>query len=470
MNVVKKRLFYSSLAVVVALSGLTSGCGSDSVVAPVADPAPTTVAAVVTAPAVPATTATLLYTSDAHYGIKRASTPFNYTFKGYSNAQQVNSAMVTVMNTMPSKTIPGDGGVKAGSVIGSIDYVVQGGDIANRMQNDPKNGYSNYVQSAYDSWKQFEAGFINTLRFPVLLFPGNHDVSNAIGYVKTMSRDGGVTPVAAGGLTNLDGSVMAFIYNMFVRAGTFDTSSKTAAQNSYTNATYQTASNKVYYSKDIVGVHFMFISMWPDLDAQAWMEADLAKISSTTPAIIFTHDEPTTENKHLTDKGGPTVFSTTNKFENLLVNVSEYDTTALGITADGVLATTTTVPYHTQGNMSTRAAQRTFVRFLQRHKNIVAYFHGNTNFNEFYTYTGPDNLISLPVFRVDSPMKGYYSGQDDATAAVPLAGAGYNTNLLSYHVISIDSVTKKMTVREYLWNTNSWGAKATDVDLTPRAL
>ncbi|HIJ95890.1 MAG TPA: hypothetical protein HPP94_09175 [Desulfuromonadales bacterium] len=447
----KRKFNVCSMVAVLALSfSALGGCGSDSTSAP---------AIQATAPA---TAATMLYTSDAHYGIKRAAA---YAFNGYSNAQQVNSAMVSVMNTMPTVVLPADGGVNAGAVINKVDYVVEGGDIANRMQSDPKNGYSTYVQSAYDSWKQFEAGYINTLKFPMLMLPGNHDVSNAVGYTKTMSRDGGITTAASGTFTNLDGSVMAFIYNMFVKAGTFNTSTKNAAQDSYSNTTYQTAANKIYYSKDIAGVHFMFISMWPDLDAQAWMEADLAKISSSTPAIIFTHDEPTTEGKHLTDKAGPTIFA--NKFENLLVNVSEYDTVALGTTADGVAATTVSVPFHTQGNMSTRAAQRTFVRFLQRHKNIVAYFHGNTNFNEFYTYTGPDNLVSLPVFRVDSPMKGYYTGQDDATVA-PTPGV-FDTNLLSYQVISIDTVASKMTVREYFWKTKAWGASST-ISLAPRAL
>lgn len=447
----KRKFNIGSLATALALSMFTlGGCGSDSTSTPTNQTSP------------PATTATLLYTSDAHYGIKRAAA---YAFNGYSNAQQVNSAMVTVMNTMPAVALPADGGVNAGTLINKVDYVVEGGDIANRMQADAKNGYSTYVQSAYDSWKQFEAGYINTLKFPMLILPGNHDVSNAVGYTKTMSRDGGITTAASGTFTNLDGSVMAFLYNMFVKAGTFNTATKTAAQDSYTNTTYQAAANKVYYSKDIAGVHFMFISMWPDLDAQAWMEADLAKISSTTPAIIFTHDEPTTEGKHLTDKGGSAIF--TNKFENLLVNVSEYDTVALGTTADGTAATTISVPFHTQGNMSTRAAQRTFVRFLQRHKNIIAYFHGNTNFNEFYTYTGPDNLVSLPVFRVDSPMKGYYTGQDDATVA-PTPGV-FDTNLLSYQVISIDSVASKMTVREYFWKTKAWGASST-ISLTPRTL
>jgi hypothetical protein len=413
-----------------------AGCGSDS-----------------TSAAAP-TKATLLYTSDAHYGIKRSAA---YAFNGYSNAQQVNSAMVGVMNTMPAATIPSDGGVNAGTVVGTVDYVIQGGDIANRMQADPAgNGYA-LVQPAYDSWKQFEAGFINTLKYPTLLFPGNHDVSNAIGYY----NGGSASKILnnGSGPNTFDGSVLAFIYNSFVKAGTFDTSSKTAAQNSYTNATYQTAANKVYYSRDIAGVHFMFISMWPDLDAQAWMETDLAKLSSTTPAVIMTHDEPVTEVKHLTDPAVPAVAIGANKYENLLVNISAFPTTGTA-------------------GANTNDAQRTFVRFLQRHKNIVAYFHGNTNYNQFYTYTGPDNLVTLPVFRVDSPMKGMVSGIDattavgcDTTGATPEVApfACLNTDKLSYQVISIDSVAKKMTVREYLWKTNAWGTTPPgNVDLVPR--
>jgi hypothetical protein len=79
------------------------------------------------------------------------------------------------------------------------------------------------------------------------------------------------------------------------------------------------------------------------------------------------------------------------------------------------------------------------VRFLKKHANIRAYFHGNSNWNEFYTYKGPDNDISLPVFRVDSPMKGRYSAKDET--------------LLSFQLITIDAEKQEMTVRECLWNT-----------------
>jgi hypothetical protein len=455
MGFLTKRLTYACLVTVTAVSGLMSGCGSNSSTPLVA--------------AQPATTATLLYTSDAHYGIKRdAAHVVTIAFNNYSNAQQLNSAMVTVMNGMPAVALPSDTGVNAGTTIGKVDYVIQGGDISNRMQADPTSGYAQ-VQSAWDSWKQFETGFINTLKFPTLLIPGNHDVSNAIGY----SNGGGATKILnnGSGPNTFDGSVMAFIYNKFVKAGTFDTSTKSAAQASYTNATYQDAANKIYYSKDIAGVHFMFISMWPDLDAQAWMETELSKISSTSPAVIVTHDQPDTEAKHLTDLAGPASWA--NGFENLLVNIS---------------------PTATTGTSDTIAAQRTFVRFLQRHKNIVAYFHGNTNYNDLGTcdsngvkltgiasnttgcYQGPDpvaNPVYLPWFRVDSPMKGEITGVA-AKVAPAACTAGVNCleiDKLSYHVISIDSAAKKMTVREYRWKTQTWGADPgsfATIPLTPR--
>jgi hypothetical protein len=270
--------------------------------------------------------------------------------------------------------------------------------------------------------------------------PGNHDVSNAIGYTKTM------TPAK-------DGSVMAFIYNMFVKPNTFDTSTKALAQTSYDETKYANAANKVYYSRDIAGVHFMFINMWPDSDAQEWMANDLKNISSTTPAVIITHDQPETEVKHLSDPTGSAVF--TNNYENLLSNISDFTTTK-------------------STGANTNTAQMSFVQFLQRHTNIVAYFHGNDNYNELSTcddtgattsgrgcFKGPNSNYSvwLPEFRVDSPMKGLVSGMDATTAL--------DTDKLSYQVITIDSVAKKMTVREFFWKTNKWGASAT-ISLAPR--
>jgi alkaline phosphatase len=382
---------------------------------------------------------TFLYTSDAHYGIKRTS---SFIFDGYSNAQQVNAKMVSAMNTMPGTVLPSDNGVNAGNPV-KVNFVIQTGDIANRSQDDiASTGYAGFIQSSYDSWKQFETDYINGLQYPLYLVPGNHDVSNAIGYTKPLPAT--------------DGSILAFIYNMFVKPGTFDTSSKAAAQASYTNATYQDVTKKVFYSRDIAGVHFMFINMWPDTAAQTWMDNDLAKVDPNTPAIIFTHDQPETEGKHLTDPKGATVF--TNKYENLLLNP--------GIFAKPVGDATDTVN-----------AEQTFTTFLAKHKNIVAYFHGNDNYNQMNTcdpisgadtsptqlpstgrgcYKGQDNSVLLPEFRVDSPMKGAYSGLGYSSGT-----GSADPNVLSYQVISVDPTKKLLTVREYFWRAKKWGASAT---------
>ena len=180
-------------------------------------------------------------------------------------------------------------------------------------------------------------------------------------------------------------------------------------------------------------------SMWPDSVARIWMESDLSKVSSTTPVLLFTHDQPDIEAKHLTNPNGNHGINATDKFENVVAEVFK----------DGA---TYQVPSIIE--------QRNFVAFLQAHKNIMAYFHGNENYNEFYTYTGPDNTISLHSFRVDSPTKGMISGPEAPD------GIGDETKL-SFQVIVIDGASKKITVRECLWNTAGaasplvWGTNST---------
>lgn len=69
--------------------------------------------------------------------------------------------------------------------------------------------------------------------------------------------------------------------------------------------------------------------------------------------------------------------------------------------------------------------------------------------------SGPAHARSLHVFRVDSPMKGKYSAQDERQ--------------LSFHVATVDTSSLQMTVRECLWNQGvgiHWGAAVT-VDLRP---
>ena len=97
--------------------------------------------------------------------------------------------------------------------------------------------------------------------------------------------------------------------------------------------------------------------------------------------------------------------------------------------------------------------QRGLERFLERHRNITAYFHGNSNWNEFYDWNGPSHSITLHTFRVNSPMKGAVSGDDETR--------------LSFQVGSIDTATQTLTVRECLWNANpgnptlTWGESIT---------
>ena len=75
---------------------------------------------------------------------------------------------------------------------------------------------------------------------------------------------------------------------------------------------------------------------------------------------------------------------------------------------------------------------------------------GNSNWNEFYDWRGPDGRIRLHAFRVDSPMKGRFSANDESR--------------LSFHVATVDLATMTMTVRECLWNQGPdplWGAVRT---------
>jgi hypothetical protein len=355
-----------------------------------------------------------IFTSDPHYGIKRDNFPTIGARK--ADAHTVNAALVEVMNSMPTLTLPADDhGINAAKPVGAIDFIVNTGDIANRMETSAN------VQSAADSWAQFETDYINGLtlkdknnnKTPLYIVPGNHDVTNAIGFYKTMK------PLK-------DATSMAQIFNLMMNPAALRTKD-----------TYNYVTDKVFYSKDVGGIHFLFISMWPDSAARAWMETDLAKVAAATPVMIFTHDEPTSESKHFTNPNGTKDINSKDKFENQLADTF----------ADG-----TTINDASGNPVPTVIEQRALVAFLKAHKNIVAYFHGNDHINGAFTYTGPANDISLNVFSVDSPMKGTVSFDDPSK--------------LTFKVVSIDPEAKNMTVRDYLWNTKTWGA-STNVSLTP---
>jgi hypothetical protein len=332
-----------------------------------------------------------VFTSDAHYGLTRAH------FRGQANvdAQTVNRAMVAAINRT-----------------GPLDFVVQGGDLANR-QEDTETGP---IQSAAASWAQFRHDYIEGLTAttpagrttPLYLVPGNHEVSNALGFYKPMR------PL-------IDGTPLVEIYNRMMTPAR----PKTAA-------TYRYASDRVLYSHTLGGVHFVFITVWPDSIARAWLDHDLEQIDRSTPVVLFAHDQPEAQAKHFTNPNGAHDINPADRFENLLA-----ETLADGTTIES----------------PTTIEQRELERFLARHRNLTAYFHGNSNWNEFYDWHGPSHAVTLHTFRVDSPMKGAVSADDETR--------------LSFHVADIDTSSRTLTVRECLWNANpataslTWGASRT---------
>ena len=331
-----------------------------------------------------------VFTSDAHYGL------YKTTFRGASNvnSQVVNEALVAQANTLAGVVLPNDTGVHAGLPVGAVDFLIEGGDIANRME------VASAVQPDAVSWAQYANDYINGLaltdhtgaRAPLITIPGNHDVSNAIGFWKAMS------PL-------IDATSLVAIFN--------------AATNPAvprTTATYNYATDKVHFSKNFGGVHFAFVNMWPDSVERAWLTSDLAGLDAHTPVIIVCHDQPDLDTKHLKNPNGAHTINATDQFENM--------------TEDYALESTIL--------QSSAPDQRGLEAFLQTHKNIVAWFHGHTHVQEMATWAGPDNNLALPDFSVDSPMKGTVSSLDET--------------MLAFDLGSIDVAAKQMTVREVRWN------------------
>lgn len=366
-------------------------------------------------PALP-TRIQFVFTSDAHYGITRAA------FRGCAGApaRTVNQALVTRINRLATTTFPRDGGLGSGAAVGAVDFIVEGGDVANRSEVTPDGP----VQSASDSWAQFVEDYFGGLKLrdsqgrgaPLYVVPGNHEASNAIGFYRAMS------PVT-------DARALIGIFNRMLMPA-----------EPKTTATFNYATDRVQWSRDAGGVHFMFLSIWPDSAARTWMARDLGRLNPSTPVIVFTHDQPDAEAKHFRNPNPPFDINPTDKFENLLSDqLADGATTAAESTVE----------------------QAALEHFLARHPNVTAYFHGNSNWNQFYDWTGPRHSIALHTFRVDSPMKGAVSGQDERR--------------LSYQIATIDPASRTMTVREVLWNAQpdspsaplAWGGSTT-VALAPR--
>jgi hypothetical protein len=357
-----------------------------------------------------------VFTSDAHYGLTRAA------FQGAVgvDARIVNAAMMAKINSLPGASFPRDGGLRSGEPIRSLDFLAEGGDIANREEDTD----TTEIQPDAVSWSQFVSDYINGLtvtdhngqRAPVYIVPGNHDASNAVGFHRPM-------------FPLVDKTSMVEIYNRMMAPSTPKTS-----------ATYDYARDRIVYSRDIGGVHFVFLMVWPDSYARAWMERDLSQVSRATPIILFTHDQPDAEAKHFTNPNGRHDINAGDLFENLLVDQF----------ADGPTIAASSV-----------IEQTALEEFVLRHPNVTAYFRGNSNWNQFYDWTGPRHGIALHTFRVDSPMKGAASSQDETK--------------LSFQVVTIDMASRTMTVRECLWDADphhpsapvTWGASTT-VALSPR--
>jgi hypothetical protein len=244
----------------------------------------------------------------------------------------------------------------------------------------------------------------------LLLTPGNHDISNAIGFHRPLAP-----------LT--DNASMVGMYNLEMKPA-----EPITAQN------YDFVKNKIHYAVDMGGVHLLFVSAWPDSSERVWMEQDLKKYPDNQPAFIFTHSFPNVEARFFQNPKGDHSINATDEFENLVEEMYK----------DGV---------NVKG--STQMEQQGLVQFLESHPNIKAYFHGHSNFAEFYNWQNNDNGFSMPCFRADSPMKGKFSAKDETK--------------LSFNVISIDPENRKMTVRECLWNTHptqtaqqiAWGIEKT---------
>lgn len=327
-------------------------------------------------------------TSDSHFGLKRL------TFRGDSNVYSnvVNAAMVAKINELKSVKLPVDGGVNAGNLIGGIEYLINAGDIANREEFG--------VQSSATSWSQFTAVYLKGLtlknkqnnKTEVLLLPGNHDISNSIGYSRKLTPE-------------TDNTALVGIYNYMF---------PTIAKNT---SSYNYSSDKIHYSRDNGGIHFVFINMWPDSSERVWIEKDLKSVPLNKPVIMFAHDQPAVESKHFTNPNGTHTINGTDKFENIIQEVFK----------DG-----------TRISDPSLIEQRSFVAFLKSHPNIKVYFNGNAHENRMYEYKGPDDDISLKTFQVDSPMKGIISLKDETK--------------LSFQLVTIDIRTNTMTVRECLWN------------------
>ncbi len=338
-----------------------------------------------------------IFTSDVHFGLHKDHFRNNETVP----ALEVNKAMVQVMNQLSTLHLPNDNGVLQNRKVKGIDALIITGDIANRMEGG--------IQSATESWKQFKTIFIDSLHLKnqngintnLWVMPGNHDMSNAIGFHRPMSPQ-------------KDPGSMIGIYNLMFP----DEPVKT----------FDSTLHRIHYSKDLNGIHFIFLSLFPDSAERVWMEKDLKKVKTETPVLLFAHSIPNVEPRFFENPNGMHDINEEDKFENLVPERYKDGKDVKG---------------------ETTLEQKGFVAFLKKHANIKVYFHGHENWTEYYQYKGPENNVNLTCIRTDSPMKGRISSKDETQLAFELVSINTNLNML--------------TVREILWNSNknstnfNWG-------------
>lgn len=340
---------------------------------------------------------TFVFTSDVHFGLSRGK----FRNATYVDAAIVNAAMVQKINLLPATSLPDDGGLHAGRPVGPVDFVVITGDLTNREELYPVP-----IQSSAASWAQFKACFIDGLKLtdpqgqPTALYlvPGNHDVSNSIGSPSVLR------PVT-------DATAMTEIYNRMMHPAA-----------PITPAQFRYPQHRTTYSHDIGGAHCIFLTMWPDSYTRAWIDRDLQTVSADTPVFLFCHDPPDIDARHLINPNGDHSINRDDGFENLVSDVY----------ADGDVG-----KHNAKPDGSTKVEQQALAAFLRRHPNIVGYFHGHSNWNEFYTWAGPEGDLHLNTFRADSPLKGKNSKVD---------------TLLSFQVIVYNAGEHRLTARECLWN------------------
>src|SRR5207248_1414002 len=132
----------------------------------------------------------------------------------------------------------------AGEPIGALDFLASGGDITNREEGEGAGA----IQSASASWRQFTSDYLQGLtitdrsgrRTPLYLVPGNHEASNAVGFHAPMSPP-------------IDQTPMIEMFNRMLRPSPLKNT-----------VTFDYARDRVLYSRDVDGVHFVFLQVWPD--------------------------------------------------------------------------------------------------------------------------------------------------------------------------------------------------------------